>query len=111
MKSLEILYKIQELEKYTDFSLGFQRYTDNWEVSSFKDGTLFNISGKKPNFVNKHLTAKTFEEAVDQAFQKMVDEKRAKAKEIGIDLCPECATPLTVEADATFCRGCGYTEA
>lgn len=111
MKSLEILFKIHELEEYTGSSIGFQKFSTGWEVSSFKDGSLFDIEGESPNFVNKHIQAETFEEAVDKAFQKMVDEKRAEAKKRGIDLCPECGTVLTVDADATYCRGCGYTEA
>ena len=68
---------INKLNKYVDNSLGFTRYSNEWEVSSYHDNTLFvlNIRG------STRPKAKTFSGVVKLAYQTMLDDQAKKRKE------------------------------
>lgn len=72
MVRITLLQKIKKLEEVTKQSIGFQKYTHGWHVTSFADNTPFDTTGdKETGFIDHTLTAKTFKEAVDQAYERI----------------------------------------
>jgi hypothetical protein len=73
----DFLYKLAELEKATDNSIGFQRWCDGWEVSSFNDNTPFCTKGslKTKDFKSFHIKGETFEEVFNKAYDRISKKK------------------------------------
>lgn len=68
----DFLYKLAELEKATENSIVFARYSFGWEVHSFRDNTPFGFNklknGKEKNYA---IVGKTFEEVFNKAYERI----------------------------------------
>jgi hypothetical protein len=76
-----MIKKIEELNKYCKYSLGFTYYLAvGWTISSYKKGTLFCVSSESYKKNNGYLEDKSFKKLVDKAYQIMLNDKAKKGK-------------------------------
>lgn len=70
--------KVEKLNEYCKGSLGFQSYKTGWNISSFKDGTLFEVEGELYKLDCGFLQSKTFKGIVDLAYEEMIKDINKK---------------------------------
>ena len=76
MKHKTLLQKIKELNKYCGGSLGLQHFSNGWEISSFKDGSLFGVGGKiYLDNVGRHMSDKSLIALINKALAEMAKDR------------------------------------
>jgi hypothetical protein len=75
---MKLLDKINELNNYCRKSLSITHYpASGWEISSYKDGTLFCVDGRlyRENY-NYHLHDKRLNNLINTAYKEMLKDKQ-----------------------------------
>ena len=81
IKVVSITEKIESLNNYCGGSLGVTHFTGGWEISSYRDRTLFKFGGRLWKEKNRYyLKSKFFSDLIDMAYGEMLEDMKRKSK-------------------------------
>ena len=75
-ETISLKDKINELNEYCKHSLSITCYTNGWEITSCKKGTLFTIDEERYQRFGGYIRGKTLEEVVNKAYKFMLEDMK-----------------------------------